>query len=56
MAHPIESKLTVMGKDERAISVSGYVYRGSIKYTEHAYNKTTVCYGIAIAFGNSEGF
>jgi hypothetical protein len=26
-AHPIESKLTAMGKDERAISVSGYVYR-----------------------------
>jgi hypothetical protein len=31
-----------MGKDERAISVSGYVYRGNVKYTDHAFNKTTV--------------
>lgn len=38
----IDSKLTAMGKDERAISVSGYVHRGKIKYTEHAYLKTTV--------------
>ena len=35
----IESKLTAMGKDERAISVSGYVHRGQVKYTEHAFNK-----------------
>jgi hypothetical protein len=28
-AHPIDSKLTAMGKDERAISVSGYVHRES---------------------------
>jgi len=42
LAHPIESKLTAMGKDERAISVSGYVYRGNVKYTDYAYNKTTV--------------
>jgi hypothetical protein len=41
-AHSIESKLTAMGKDERAISVSGYVYRGNVKYTAHAFNKTTV--------------
>jgi hypothetical protein len=41
-ARPIESKLTAMGKDERAISVSGYVYRGNVKYTDHALNKTTV--------------
>lgn len=38
----IDSKLTSMGKDERAISVSGYVYRGKVKYTEHAYNKVTI--------------
>jgi hypothetical protein len=37
---PIESKLTALGKDERAISVSGYVHRGQVKYTEHAFNKT----------------
>jgi hypothetical protein len=41
-ANKIDSKLTAMGKDERAISVSGYVHRGKIKYTEHAYLKTTV--------------
>ena len=40
-AHPIESKLTAMGKDERAISVSGYVYRGNVKYTDYAFNKVS---------------
>jgi hypothetical protein len=38
----IDSKLTAVGKDERAISVSGYVHRGEVKYSEHAFNKTTV--------------
>jgi hypothetical protein len=28
--------------DERAISVSGYVYRGAVRLSEHAFNKTTV--------------
>ena len=41
-AQPIESKLTAMGKDERAISVSGYVHREQVKYTEHAFSKTSV--------------
>jgi hypothetical protein len=41
-AHPIESKLTAMGKDERAINVSGYVYRGNVKYSENAFNKTSI--------------
>jgi hypothetical protein len=41
-ARAIESKLTSMGKEERAISVSGYVYRGWVKYTETAFNKTTI--------------
>jgi hypothetical protein len=41
-AYAIESKLTAMGKDERAFSVSGYVHRGNVKYTDHAFNKTTV--------------
>jgi phage terminase large subunit-like protein len=41
-ARAIESQLTAKGKDERAISVSGYVYRGNVKYTDHAFNKTTV--------------
>jgi hypothetical protein len=44
-AHSIDSKLTSMGKDERAISVSGYVHRGNVKYTEHAFNKTTIYKG-----------
>jgi hypothetical protein len=39
-AIPIESKLTAMGKDERAISVSGYVHRGQVKYTDYAFNRT----------------
>jgi len=38
----IDSKLTALGKDERAISVSGYVHRGQVKYTDHAFNKTTI--------------
>jgi hypothetical protein len=36
-----------MGKDERAISVSGYVYRGQVKYTDNAFNKTVVYKGKA---------
>ncbi len=38
-AHPIESDLTAVGKDERAISVSGYVYRGWVKLSDVAFNK-----------------
>jgi hypothetical protein len=41
-AHAIDGVLTALGKDERAISVSGYHYRGEVKITEQAYNKTTV--------------
>jgi hypothetical protein len=41
-ARSIDSKLTAMGKDERAISVSGYVHRGEVKYTQHAFNKTAI--------------
>jgi phage terminase large subunit-like protein len=37
----IDSKLTAVGKDERAISVSGYFHQGKIKISEHAYNKIT---------------
>lgn len=39
-AYPIDSKLTAMGKDERAISVSSYFWQGMIKLSKHAYNKT----------------
>ena len=38
----IKSKLTAMGKDERAINVSGYVHRGNVKYSDYAFNKVTV--------------
>ena len=41
-AQAIKSKLTAMGKDERAISVSGYVHRGLVKYTERAFEKTVI--------------
>jgi hypothetical protein len=41
-AREIESRLTAMGKDERAISVSGYVHQGLIKYSDRAFNKTVV--------------
>jgi hypothetical protein len=41
-AYAIESKLTSMGKDERAISVSGYIYRGMVKLSRQAYEKQTV--------------
>jgi hypothetical protein len=41
-AFAIDSKLTAMGKDERAIAASPYVYKGDVKITEYAFNKTTV--------------
>jgi hypothetical protein len=41
-AKAIDSKLTAVGKDGRAISVSGYVHRGNVKYTEYAFNKTSI--------------
>jgi len=41
-AHAIESKLTSMGKDERAIAASPYVYAGDVKITDYAFNKTKV--------------
>jgi hypothetical protein len=41
-AHPIQSKLTSMGKDERAFNASPHVHQGKVKYTEHAFNKVTV--------------
>jgi len=39
-ARAIESRLTALGKDERAISVSGYHFRGEIKLSQRAYEKT----------------
>ena len=41
-AEAIESKLTAVGKDERAISVSGYVHQGLVKVSAPAFDKTTM--------------
>jgi hypothetical protein len=38
-AHAIDSALTAVGKDERAISVSGYVFSNKVKVSEFAYDK-----------------
>lgn len=38
-AHPIDSKLTAMGKDARGVAVSGYVHQGNVKMSVNAYNK-----------------
>jgi hypothetical protein len=40
-AHAIDTALTSMGKDERALSVSGYHFRGLCKITDAAFNKVT---------------
>jgi hypothetical protein len=45
-AHPIESKLTALGKDARCISVSGYVHRGSVKMSAEAYNRVITYKGV----------
>ena len=37
-----DRSLSKIRKDERALSVSGYVYRESVKYTDYAFDKTTV--------------
>lgn len=44
---PIESKLTAMGKDERAINVSGYVYQNMVKVARHAFEKIVVYKGVS---------
>jgi hypothetical protein len=38
-AHAIEGKLTSLGKDERAMNVSGHVWEGKIKLSAYAYHK-----------------
>lgn len=38
--HAIQSMLTAQGKDTRAVAISTYVYRGDVKISEYAYNKT----------------
>lgn len=39
--HEIDSDLTAKGKDERAISVSGYIHRGLVKVMRRAYERLT---------------
>jgi len=46
-AHAIEGVLTAIGKTERAISVSGYVHRGNVKFSAKAYNKVITYKGVA---------
>ena len=46
-ARPIDTKLTALGKDERAISVSGYVFQKKVKISAPAFHKTAVYKGQA---------
>ena len=41
-AFPIESKLTSMGKEERAIAAAPYIIAGDVKITREAYDKVKV--------------
>lgn len=45
-ANAIDSKLTDLGKDARAISVSGYVYQEKVKIAEPAFNKVVNYKGV----------
>lgn len=44
--HAIESRLTSMGKDERAVDVSGYVHRGECKISKAAFDKQVQYKGV----------
>jgi len=44
-ATPIDSKLTAAGKDEGAISISGYHYMGQVKLSAPAHDKVTMFKG-----------
>jgi hypothetical protein len=45
-AHAIDSKLTSLGKTERAMDVSGYVDQNKVKMTRHAFEKVTTYKGV----------
>jgi hypothetical protein len=45
-ARAIDSKLTAMGKSERAIDVSGYVWQDKVKLSAYAYNKEVAYKGV----------
>jgi hypothetical protein len=42
LVHAIESKLTSLGKDGRALNISTYVHQGLVKYSDWAFHKTSV--------------
>lgn len=44
-AFPIDSKLTAMGKAERAINISGYIHRGDVKFTRRAHERVVTYKG-----------
>lgn len=46
-AYAIDSKLTSVGKSERALSVSTYVYRDMVKVSRAAYDKVVVYKGVS---------
>jgi len=43
--HAIDTKLTAMGKQERAINISSYVHAGRVKLTKRAYERTVTYKG-----------
>lgn len=45
-AHAIDSKLTSLGKTERALNVSGYVDQNKVKMTRHAFEKVSTYKGV----------
>jgi hypothetical protein len=45
LAQPIQTKLTQIGKDGRALSVSGYIFKGMVKICQDAYDKSAHFHG-----------
>lgn len=46
LCRAIDSGLTAMGKDERAIAASGPLFRGEVKLTQRAYDRVTAFKGV----------
>ena len=46
-AQPIDSKFTSIGKDERAIAVSGHFHQGKVKISRSAYEKVKIFKGVS---------
>ena len=47
-AHAIDSKLTALGKTERAINASGYVHRGMVKITKPCFDRVVQFKGVTL--------